>query len=193
MQSPPPMSDANQLSVPADGTVIPLEQLSDPMVIAGVAYWRSICAERKFPAREALTLRGLAPVLTHCVTVRVIDEGADFEFRFVGDSQRQAFKVPFKGVRVSQIAALAPELGALLRGVYEAVRAGGFPFAVRGSIDFGEEDAGPVHYETAFLPLGADDAAVDHILIVGVQVPGAFWEIPDDKLRGLAKQIQPAA
>jgi hypothetical protein len=41
-------------------------------------------------------------------------------------------------------------------------------------------------HETAFLPLGANDLAVDHLLIVGVQVPTPFWDIPPEKLNAIA-------
>ncbi|MEJ0043268.1 MAG: hypothetical protein WDM81_14080 [Rhizomicrobium sp.] len=39
------------------------------------------------------------------------------------------------------------------------------------------------------MPLGVSDAAVDHILVVGVQVPAPFWKLPDDKRRELAAQM----
>ena len=175
-------------STPDDAAVAPVEDAKSPFVKAGVAYWAMVKAERRFPARAELTLRGLAPFLPYSVIVGVIDGGADFEYRYVGDAQRQAFKTYFKGLRVSQIEAAAPELGALLRGVYEQVRSSGVPFLVRGRLGEEGDDARFRFHETAFLPIGADGTTVDHLLVVGVQVPEPFWHFTDEKLRNLALQ-----
>jgi hypothetical protein len=168
---------------------ISVEQVSDPHVKIGAAYWRLRCGQSKFPARAELTLRGLAAVLPFSVIVSVVDNGADYEYRYVGDAQRAAFKTSFKGVRVSKIEDTAPELGALLRGAYDMVRSTGIPFAVRGRADYGAPGATPLFHETAFLPLGVSDDAVDHLLIVGVQVPEPFWDIPEDTLSVFEEQL----
>jgi hypothetical protein len=171
-----------------DGAIVaPVEDAKSPFVKAGVAYWAMTKADRRFPARVELTLRGMAPFLPQSVIVGVIDDGADFEYRYVGDAQRQAFKSYFKGLRVTQIEAAAPELGGLLRGVYEQVRSSGIPFLVRGRL--GQEGGDPRFrfHETAFLPLGADGTTVDQLLVVGVQVPAPFWQFTDEKLRDLAQ------
>ncbi len=145
------------------------------------------CGERRFPARGDLTLRGMAPFLPHAVIIGVIDGGADYEYRYVGDAEREAFKSYFKGIRLTQIEAHAPEFGLILRSAYEQVRSTGRPFIVRGRSDLDPENSQLSYRETAFLPLGASDAAVDHLLIVGVQVPEPFWELPTDKLNTLVQ------
>jgi hypothetical protein len=169
-------------------TVAPVEDARSPFVKAGVEYWATVKAARRFPARAELTLRGMAPFLPYSVIVGVIDDGADFEYRYVGDAQRQAFRSYFKGLRITQIEAAAPELGALLRGVYEQVRSSAIPFLVRGRLDQEDDDARFRYHETAFLPLGVGDGAVDHLLVVGVQVPDPFWQFTDEKLVTLARQ-----
>src|SRR6202789_2419961 len=102
--------------------LFPVDDAKSSYVKAGVEYWRSLCAERRFPARVDLTLRGMATFLPHTVILTVIDDGADYEFRYVGDAQRQAFGTHFKGLRITQIEAAAPKLGAVLRLAYEQVR-----------------------------------------------------------------------
>jgi hypothetical protein len=169
-------------------TVAPVEDAKSPFVKAGVEYWTMVKAARRFPARAELTLRGMAPFLPYSVIIGVIDDGADFEYRYVGDAQRQAFRSYFKGLRITQIEAVAPELGELLRSVYEPVRSNGVPFLVRGRLDQEADDARFRFHETAFLPLGASDTAVDHLLVVGVQVPAPFWQFTDEKLTILAQQ-----
>jgi hypothetical protein len=185
-QSPSPL--------PSEGAVvIAPEDARNPFVRMGVVYWRSLCGQRKFPARDQLTLRGMAPFMPYSVIIAVIDGGADYEFRYVGEAQRQAFKTYFKGMRVTQIEAAAPELGGVLRSVYEIVRFSGAPFAVRGRVDHEPPGSKFLYHETAFLPLGESDDAVDHLLIAGVQIPEPFWNIPEEKLVGLVEQVRPPA
>jgi hypothetical protein len=173
-------------------TATAVENAHNPLVKAAVAYWQSQCAQRRFPARDTLTLRGVAPFLPYSVIVGVVDGGADYEYRFVGEAQRQAFGVYFKGLRLSQIETAAPELGAILRSAYEQVRSTGVPFLVRGQVDHEPARSQFRYHESAFLPLGVSDAAVDHLLIVGVQVPTPFWALRDEKLKILANQITAA-
>lgn len=170
--------------------IISIDDAKNPHVRKGADYWRSLCGQRRFPARSDLTLRGMAAVLSHTVILRVIDDGADYEYRYVGDAQRQAYRVPFRGIRVTQIEAALPHLGAVLRYVYEQARSTGVPFAVRGKVNHEPPRARFLYHETVFLPLGASDAAVDHLLIVGVQVAEPFWAISTDKLTSLADQLR---
>lgn len=136
-----------------------------------------------------MTLRGMAAILPYVVIIGVIDDGADYEYRLVGDAQRQAFKTYFKGMRVTQIEAVVPDLGMVLREAYEKVRSAGAPLFLRGRTDHEPPGSQFLYHETAFLPLGATDTAVDHLLIVGVQIPTPFWEIPTEKLSGLAETL----
>jgi len=176
----------------ADGSAVTaLDKARNPFVAKAIAYWQSLCGESRFPARDQLTLRGMASFLQLTVIIAVIDGGADYEYRYVGEAQRLAFRTYFKGMRVSQIEAAAPELGAILRGAYELVRSSGMPLLVQGRIDHAPVDSQFRYHETAFLPLGAGGAAaVDHLLIVGVQVPDPFWEFSDEKLKILTGQVR---
>lgn len=167
-----------------------IDDAKAPCVQQGVAYWRSLCGLRRFPARADLTLRGMAPFLPHSVIIEVIGHGVDYEYRYVGDIQRQAFKTYFKGIRVTQIEAVAPRLGGVLRAAYETVRSTGDPFIARGQIDHDLPGGIFRYHETAFLPLSANDGVVDHLLIVGVQVLEPFWDIPLDKLDTLRDSIR---
>lgn len=176
----------------ADDVMHPVDGVRNPLLKSGVDYWRSLCGERRFPARSEMTLRGMAAILPYAVIVGVIDGGADYEYRYVGDAQRQAFKAYFKGLRVSQIEAAAPELGAALRRAYEQVRSLRLPFVVRVRHNPDPADSKP-YYECIFLPLGVSDSTVDHLLVVGVQIPTPFWKLPADKLALLADQARTPA
>jgi hypothetical protein len=172
--------------IPADdATPISIADARNPFVLSGAEYWRSLCGKKRFPARTDLTLRGMAPFLRYAVIVGIVEGGRDYEFRYVGDAQREAFGTYFKGMRVSQIEAGAPALGAVLRGVYDLARSTGLAFVLRGRVDHEPPGSKFLYHETAFLPLGASEIAVDHILIVGIQIPEPFWKIPAEKLAAL--------
>lgn len=130
----------------------------------------------------------MAPFLPLTVIVGVMGGGADYEYQYVGEAQRLAFGAYFKGMRVTQIEASIPPLGALLRGVYEMVRSTGTPMLIQGEVGHEVEGSLFRYHETAFLPLGASGCSVDHLLIVGVQVPKPFWDVPEEKLKVLVKQ-----
>jgi hypothetical protein len=135
----------------------------------------------------------MAPFLRYSVIIGVINDGRDYEFRYVGDAQREAFGTYFKGMRVSQVEAGAPDLGAVLRRAYDLVRSAGQAFVMRGKVDHEPPGSKFLYHETAFLPLGASEIAVDHLLIVGVQIPEPFWRIPAEKLAALTGSCAGAA
>jgi len=130
----------------------------------------------------------MARFLPHVIIIRVDDEGADYEYRYVGEAQRQAYGIPIKGIRLSQIEAAAPQLGVLLRCVYERVRSTAKTLVVRGRALGGSVDEKPRFQETAWMPLGESDGCVDHLLMIGVQVPRPYWETSADTLELLADQ-----
>jgi hypothetical protein len=112
------------------------------------------------------------PRLTVFITliIAVIDGGTDYEYRFVGDAERQSFNRDFKGMRVSQVEEIAPRFGEIIRATYDKVRTAGLPFAARGLADHVSTTDFLPYHETAFLPLGVADDAVDHLLVVGVNI-----------------------
>ncbi|HXC54323.1 MAG TPA: PAS domain-containing protein [Rhizomicrobium sp.] len=147
-----------------------IDDVEHPIVKSAVSYWQSVRAQRRFPARADLTLRGMASFLPYTLIVAVIENGNDYEYRFVGDAERQAFKRDFKGMRVSQIEKIAPKLGETIRATYDKVSATGLPFAVRGLADHVRTNAYIPYHEAAFLPLGVTDGSVDHFLAIGVNI-----------------------
>ncbi len=184
-------SSASQEAISASMALI--EDAENPIVKIGAEYWRSLRGKRRFPSRGDLALRGMVAILPYSVIIAVLDGGADYEYRFVGDAQRQAYKTYFKGMRLSQIEIGAPELGEVLRDVYELLRSSGSPLLLRGKADYDEIDSQQRYHETVLLPLGASDGVVDHILVVGVHVPSPFWKISDSSRRTLATQLNPPA
>jgi len=152
--------------------IVAPEALDSISVSQAVRYWMNLKGERRYPSRQDIALRDMTPFLRNVVLIRVVDEGADFEYRIAGDAHVQAHGLNFQGMRVSQVEMLAPERGKKTRATYEYVRLLGEPFAVRGWVGRDAPDSKFCYYETAFLPLGSD-GEVDHILVVTAYAPRA--------------------
>ena len=144
---------------------MPPDSLRDPLLHQAIAVWSENRGSARFPAREVMTPRAMAPFLRNIVLVRVIDSGKEYEFRIVGDAIVQVQGSSFQGLTLTQIDAQLPGYGASLRPIYDQLVASGEPRAYRGHVPDGPVKRAFAH-ETVLLPLGKD-AAVDHILVVG--------------------------
>ncbi len=152
-------------------SVIGLHELEDPLVKLGHDYWNGLRGTRRFPARTDITPRGMLAFLRNVVLLKVIDDGADYEYRVAGDAHVAAIGVSFQGLFLSHIEAVAPEYGRMSRMTYARICAGAEPYCVRGWMGRDFPDARFAHHESVFLPLGVSGAEVDHLLIVSGYVP----------------------
>jgi len=154
---------------PADksslGERVDIAAIRDPLLHQAMAVWNEHKGAARFPLREAMTPRAMAPFLRNIVLVRVLEDGKDYEFRIVGDAIVQVQGGAFQGLTLTEIDAKLPGYGASLRPLYDQLVAAGEPQAYRGHVPDGPVKRAFSH-ETLLLPLGTD-AAVDHILVVG--------------------------
>jgi len=130
-----------------------------------VDYWLGLRGARRFPTRGEIHPRDIKAILPNLLLIRVLDAGADFEFRIAGDVQRQTFTLDFSGRRMSELIGSSPVYGHALRGLYRYVTESGEPVALRGNFGPGFEHVTINYCESASFPLGQDDV-VDHLLCV---------------------------
>ena len=142
----------------------PVDRLENPVLRSASEYWHQLRGRRRFPSREELNPGGFSVALRHMAMVRVIDGGADYEYRIVGDTLACEFSIPLNSRTVSDIAVNAPATAALLRRVYKHAVQSGEPFAVCGTTGRNAETAMFTHLEAVVLPMGADESTVDHLL-----------------------------
>ncbi len=150
---------------------IALSEIDSPILQQGVAYWRSLSAERNFPSRSDVTPRGLSSLLRNTTLVRVVDGGKDYDYRIVGDAYVMAHGVSFQGKLWSETDKLSPGYHALIKSVYDRVVRKKEPVAMRGWVERSGQQFEPIYSEYVFLPLGTDGATVDHILVFAVYAP----------------------
>lgn len=154
-------------------SVIAPDEIDNATGRTAYAYWRMLKGDRKMPSRAGLSPRDMRGILRNVVLLRVIDGGADYEYRVVGELFVWAYGVQFRDKRLSQIEAAAPAHGARMRNLYEHVRTSAAPLAFRGWVGREVPEARFVYYESLLVPFADDGETVDHILIASVYVPKA--------------------
>lgn len=147
---------------------IALDEIQSPIVRDGVSYWQSLCRGRAYPARADVAPSGMRKLLANAALVRVLDDGADYEYRIAGEAHVMSHGIPLQGKKMSELDGLDPAYRPVLKSLYDRVTESHAPYGVRGAIK--AADGAPVHYksESAFLPLGPDEATIDHILVFTV-------------------------
>jgi hypothetical protein len=126
---------------------------------------------RSFPAREDIVPRDLAGLLRHVVLLRVIDAGADYEFRIVGDAHVISHGFNMQGLKVSDVDAYSPGYGPVLKSLYDRVVRRRDAYAFRGWLERGDQQKKYIYSESVFMPLGPDSVTVDHVLNFSVYIP----------------------
>jgi hypothetical protein len=149
---------------------VALDELENPLVRRAVGYWRTLSGKRRYPAREDLDTRDLVPFQPYMILLKVIDGGADFEYRFVGETQCMAYERPYSGRRLSNPANVSPYSKAFFTA-YQCIQKSGTPFAIRGWAGKDFTFATFAYFESVVLPLGPDDKHVDHLMIFSAYAP----------------------
>jgi hypothetical protein len=145
---------------------IPLGDVDNTVLLHAWKLWDGLKAGKRFPSRSAITPRILKPILRNTTLIKVIDGGADYEYRIVGDAYVMAHGHSFQGMLWSETNKLSPGFGKFIKPIYDRVVREAEPLALRGWIERGGTSTGHVFSEYLYLPLG--EGSVDHILAVAV-------------------------
>ncbi len=167
-----PLSVVEEVTVPhfSSGRILTIDEIESEAVRGVVELWQSLRGERRFPARDALGPRTLKRLMRHVMLLRVIDGGADYEYRIVGNMQVQAYGTSFLGMKLSEVAREFPKFAEGAKIFYDGARMGRDPFGYRGWIGRDMPDTKYSYHEMAFFPLGPSDEIVDHILVAAIYV-----------------------
>ncbi len=159
-------------SVPESASgVIPLEAIGSPILRQGLDYWNRLRGERRYPSRQDMMPREMAPLLRHIALIRLVEDGEDYEYRIVGDAHVISHGFSMQGLRVSDIDKYSPGYGAVLKSLYDRAVRRRDVYAFRGWMERGESKMKYIYSESVFMPLGPDDATIDHVLNFSVYTP----------------------
>lgn len=151
----------------ASVSVVGLSDIMCIQTIAIVHAWKKWRGWRAMPASKALLRACLGTHAQHASVARVVEDGRDYEFKYIGEAHVRAYGANHQGQRVSDIARLSPRFGRQLKASYDLVRISGRPQAFQGMLDSDNAGARFVWFETVYLPFG-EPGAIDCILNAAV-------------------------
>ena len=149
-----------------DARLVPLSDIRDQRLRTALAVWEAKRQARNYPSRSEMTPRDMLPFLGNITLWRTVKDGADYEYRIMGDVSVVAYGRSMAGSNVSDLEKLRPGNGARVKAVLDYVVRKAIPVVSVGCLITSNKK--PVYHEMIFLPLGPDDATVDHILGVAV-------------------------
>ena len=159
-------------SVPESASgIIPLETLDSPILKQGLDYWRALKGARSYPARNDMRPRDVVPLLRNIVLTRLIDGGADYEYRIVGDAHVISHGFTMQGLKVSDVDRFSPGYSAVLKSLYDRAVRKRDVYAFRGWMERGEKTKQYIYSESLFMPMGPDETTIDHVLNFAVYTP----------------------
>ena len=134
-----------------------------------IGHWEAIRGTEPLPHRALLDPLDIAPLLPNSELIDVIDGGADFRYRLIGDEIDRISLARYTGKRLSEIPTQRPpsQIYALYR---ETVRRR-LPVTVR--LPYVGPSKLIQDVEVATLPLSTDDSAVGVLwgVVVPIEVP----------------------
>ncbi len=142
----------------------PPEELRSPKVRLGFEYWRTLRGARPFPERDEIKPRDIAAILSHMVLVKLIDGGADYQFRIVGDHASRGYGVDLTNRTLSEVATLLPRASRNWSNIFNQVVASRAALAAHVSVGHDAPDVNYTEAEVVFLPLGGKEQHVEYVL-----------------------------
>lgn len=169
-----PSSHSASAPLPNAATLewLTLDTVTAAPLKAGVAWWRLARGDRPYPTRQDLRPRDMTGLMPYMSLLKVIDCGADFEHRIVGDMIVQSFKITVQNRRFSEIANDAPDFTARCFSLFRMVVETGAPLAWHSRTTLGSAHIVITFSEVVLLPLGRN--GVDHVLCFGGHRPDTF-------------------
>jgi hypothetical protein len=147
---------------------IALPEIENPLVQKALDLWESARGEKPMPSRADMSPRVMSGLLRNTVLVRVIGDGAEFEFRIVGDAVVLAQGgASLQGMTMAQIDLVLPGYGSALHSAFLAAYHSRSPVAYRGWY-IREADGHTMFHESLISPVSDNGETVDHIIAVGV-------------------------
>ena len=175
MNLPSSQSELKRTPDTSSVAAIPPAELEARELLEIYAVWNRHKADRVMPSRTDVLPSPMGRHIKNISLLSVLD--GDYEFRIIGEAHIQAYGERHQGKLLSEVTALAPAFGSVLKRSVDIVVRKRIPIAYRGAIGRDVGNARFVWIETMFLPLGQTDDAVDHVMTASVYVPrNGMWD-----------------
>ena len=139
------------------------EEVKNALLRKALTLWQDLRGDRLFPSRQQLSPRALGPLLSHAILIKVLDGGAEFQIRIIGDAIAAVQNISMQGLTMAEIDGLLPGYGSMVRKSYIRACTTKMPQAYNGRL-FREADRRLFNRELLLLPLGETDEAVDNLM-----------------------------
>lgn len=154
-------------SKPLPPEIHPVDTLENPLLKEVLVAWQHLCAGDAFPERPAAILPYIKPYIKRLHLSEVIDDGADFRFKIVGEAVFPGLGQSLSGRLVSEHP--DPGIGLRFSMLMAATRERAAP--VRGvALRLTQMKDHDYRIESLWLPFGSD-GRVTQILGVSAFVP----------------------
>lgn len=145
-----------------------VEKLKEPLVQTAVATWDALRRGRAFPCWTDIEPRRFRATLANLLVLRVVGDCEDYEFRIIGDAHLAVLGIKSFPKRLSQLDDYIPGYAATLKPLYDRVVFSRAAYGLRSDVRRASENTSSALSESAFLPVGQTDDAVDHVLVASV-------------------------
>lgn len=138
-------------------------QVQNTLLRKALELWEDLRGDRLYPSRQQLSPRALGPLLRHAILIKVLDGGAEFQIRIIGDAIAAVQNIQMQGLTTAELDQILPGYGSMVRTAYVRAFDEKLPQAYSGPI-LREADQRTFNRELLLLPLGETDDAVDHLI-----------------------------
>lgn len=152
-----------RLTLDHESGAIDPSEVQNELLCKALVLWQGLRGDRLYPSRQQLSPRTLGPLLRHAILIKVLDGGAEFQIRIIGDAIAAVQNVQMQGLTTAEIDHILPGYGSMVRLAYARACAEKLPQAYRGRI-LREADQRTFDRELLLLPLGETDDAVDYLI-----------------------------
>jgi hypothetical protein len=166
--SQPNTSSATFSDVTSARAFVTVDDVKEPLLQYVVATWNALRHDRAFPCWDDIDPRQFWKALDNLLVLRVIGDCDDYEFRIAGDAHVRVLGITGTPRRLSQLNDYIPGYAATLKPLYDRAVRSRAAYALRTEIRRSSDRVPNFFSESAFLPLGPNDEAVDHVLIASV-------------------------
>lgn len=135
--------------------------LVNPKLRGLLDHWNTLRGDARFPLRAALGPSAFKPILPNVFLIEVLDGGADFYHRLAGEAVIAAHSYNIIHTQVSTVDYGSAEKRQGVMRFYRSIVNRGEAVRLTGRFDYLVQDY--LEFESIYLPLSRDGAAVDFI------------------------------
>lgn len=139
-----------------------LRDLSDPLVLDILNYWRGKRGDRPMPTPEDVNPAEIARYLPNILMIQVDHDPFELTYRLMGEEIVRSHGGNFRGRTVRSLDRERENFGSMLFAFYKFIAESGRPYGAGGNLVF--MGRGHMCFESVYLPLSSDGVRTTRIM-----------------------------